>query len=60
MLIKCHVKDNVDEGMVVQFIINKFLKAIYSPIHKLCKRKNTNHHIWGKELLLQPQMDLKR
>jgi hypothetical protein len=52
MLIKNHVKDNVEEGMVVQFIIKKFLKAIYSPIYILHKGKNTNPHIWGKKLLL--------
>jgi hypothetical protein len=60
MLIKSHVKDNVEKGMVVQFITKNFLTAIYSPIYKLHKGKNTSHHILGKELLLQPQMDLKR
>jgi len=60
MLIKRHVKDNVDTGMVVQFIIKNFFMTIYSLVYKLHKGKNTSHHIRGKELLLQPQMDLKR
>jgi hypothetical protein len=55
--IKSHVKHDVRKRMVMQFVLNVFLKLIYSLFYKLHERENTNHHIQG--LTHQPQMALK-
>jgi len=60
MRIKSHVKNDVGEKMVVQFIYNVILKPMYSLLYKLHKKGNPNNHIWGKEILHQPHMGLER
>ncbi len=51
MRIKNHVKNDVGENMVMQFIYNVILKPIYSLLYKSHKKGNPNNHIWGKEIL---------
>ncbi len=59
MWIKNHVKNDVREKMVMQFKYNVILKPISYLLYKLHRKGNLNNHIWGKEILHQPQMGLE-
>ncbi len=57
--IRSHVIKDIRKGMIMQFVWNDFLKSILSSLYKLHERRNTSHHIQGKELMCQQQMNLE-